>query len=61
MAIYFSEKVQKSKSEFQIDVETMMSMLGGIVGCCKEIFWLIVMMLSVMSFFERGIHGWINK
>ena len=61
IVVYFSGKVQKSKSEFQIDVQTMLSMLGGIVGCCKEMFWLIVLILSALSFFERGICGWINK
>ena len=44
--LYFEKNVKISKASFNMDLETMYSTIGGIMGTSRSFVWLIVLLMS---------------
>ena len=53
--IHFENTVDKMHFKYQMDLRAMLSFIGGIIGTCKEIFWLIVLFLTALSFCLKDV------
>ena len=59
LQIVFENEVDVTKSSYQLDVETLMSKIGGYIGISKNFMWLIILFLtsigSLVSFIKLQI------
>ena len=47
--ILFDNKVEKFTHKFLLDFHNMMANLGGIIGYCKETYWILFLLISVAT------------
>ena len=48
--IRFDKEVDISMASWTIDPKSLLSMIGGVIGICKNFVWLIILFLSSFSF-----------
>ena len=52
--IWFEKKVEITKSEFSVNMESLLSTIGGFIGISKNFLWLLIMLItSVGTFVTR--------
>ena len=52
--IWFEKKVKITKSEFSVNMESLLSTIGGFIGISKNFLWLLIMLItSVGTFVTR--------
>ena len=59
ITLIFDRVIETKESDFQMNVRTMISRFGGIVGYCKNTLWLIVLLSSSLSYTIYALRDFI--
>ena len=60
-AVFIDQSVEKTTSEPQIDPVTLITRFGGIIGMGKNLLWVIILILSSITFLSRKLFIRKNK
>ena len=59
ITLIFDRVIETKDSDFQMNLRTMISRFGGIVGYCKNTLWLIVLLSSSLSYTIYALRDFI--
>ena len=55
LAIVFDKVVEQTVSDWQIKPITLLTRFGGIIGCGKNLLWILIFICSSLTFVSKMI------